>query len=419
MTKYDIAIIGAGPSGAVAAKFLHDAGLSVIVLEATHFPRFVIGESLLPFCMNVLENCGLTDTVAQQANAQGFQFKNGAAFARGDQYCSVDFHDRFEDNGWSTTFQVKRDAFDQTLIDAVIKAGVPVRFGHRIIAADLAEDDCRLTWQDDNGQTGDIHAGFVVDASGYGRVIPKLRGTANKATLQPRRALFTHMRDHITDPGYDRNKILITVHPDRHDIWYWLIPFDDGTASVGVVYPLTDPADTTDTADTSAHENDDTLFARLLGETGLVALLQQAEQTRPLGAIASYSSGNDHLYGDGYVLLGNSAGFLDPVFSSGVTIALYSAELAAKTLISRHNGDAPDWENDFAKPLNAGIATFKSYVEAWYDGRLQQIIFNQPDRDLQLKRMVVSILAGYAWNMENPLVAKTDRYLNLLHELSL
>ncbi|RCK51681.1 hypothetical protein TH25_08315 [Thalassospira profundimaris] len=419
MRKYDIAIIGAGPAGAVAAKFLLDAGLSVIVLEAAHFPRFVIGESLLPFCMNVLDKCGLTETIAAQAETQAFQFKNGAAFARGEQHCSIDFHDRFEDDGWSTTFQVKRDAFDQTLIDTVIKAGVPVKFGHRIIAADLAEGDCHLTWQDDNDQTGTIQAGFVVDASGYGRVIPKLRGNPNTASLMPRRALFTHMRDRITAPEYDRTKILITVHPDRHDVWYWLIPFADGTASVGVVYPLADPSAPTDAPDSRTQENDDALFARLLDETALGTLLKNAEQTHPLAAIASYSNGNDHLYGDGYVLLGNSAGFLDPVFSSGVTIALYSAELAAKALIARHNGDATDWENDFAKPLNAGIATFKSYVEAWYDGRLQQIIFNQPDRDLQLKRMVVSILAGYAWNMENPLVAKTDRYLNLLHELSL
>ncbi|PKR53132.1 NAD(P)/FAD-dependent oxidoreductase [Thalassospira marina] len=417
MDHYDIAIIGAGPAGAVAAKFLHDAGLSVIVLEATHFPRFVIGESLLPFCMNVLEKCGLADTVTANAANQAFQYKNGAAFARGEQHCSIDFHDRFESDGWSTTFQVKRDAFDKTLIDAVIHAGVTVKFGHRVVAAKLGEGDCTLGWQDDNGNAGHIHAGFVVDASGYGRVIPKLLGQANIATMQPRRALFTHIRDNITAPDYDREKILITVHPEKHDIWYWLIPFGDGTSSLGVVYPLDETA--LPTGDASSTENDAALFDRLLGETALGPLLAHATHTRPLAAIAGYSTGTERLYGDGYVLLGNSAGFLDPVFSSGVTIALYSAELAANALIARQKGNDPDWENSFAKPLSAGIATFKSYVDAWYDGRLQQIIFNQPDRDLQLKRMVVSILAGYAWNMENPLVAKTDRYLNLLHELSL
>ena len=117
------------------------------------------------------------------------------------------------------------------------------------------------------------------------------------------------------------------------------------------------------------------------------------------------------------MLLGNSAGFLDPVFSSGVTIALHSAELAAKALIARHNRKSVDWNLDFADPLSKGVDTFRAYVDAWYDGRLQTIIFNQPDDDSQLKRMVVSILAGYAWNMENPLVAKTERYLEMLHDL--
>jgi flavin-dependent dehydrogenase len=412
MAKFDIAIIGAGPAGAVSAKFLHDAGLSVIVLEATHFPRFVIGESLLPFCMNVLEKCGLVQTVIDQAEKAAFQFKNGAAFARGDQHCSIDFRDRFENDGWGTTFQVKRDAFDKILIDAVTQAGVDVRFGHRVINARLADGDCQIDYENDAGAHGTIHAGFVIDASGYGRVIPKLLGQPNNATMLSRRALFTHVRDNITDATYDREKILITVHPARQDIWYWLIPFADGTSSLGVVYPQ-------DGATTAPQTDETALFDRLVGETGLGPLLSRAEKTRPLSAIGGYSVTTDQLYGDGYVLLGNSAGFLDPVFSSGVTIAMYSAELAAKTLIARHHGHQPNWENDFAQPLGAGIATFKSYVEAWYDGRLQQIIFNQPNQDLQLKRMVVSILAGYAWNIENPLVAKTDRYLNLLHELCL
>lgn len=412
MTKFDIAIIGAGPAGAVSAKFLHDAGLSVIVLEASRFPRFVIGESLLPFCMNVLEKCGLAQTVVEHAKPAAFQFKNGAAFARGDQHCSIDFRDRFENDGWGTTFQVKRGEFDKILIDTVAEAGVDVRFGHRVINARLADGDCQLDFENDTGEHGTIHAGFVIDASGYGRVIPKMLGQANTATMQSRRALFTHVRDNITDATYDREKILITVHPTRHDIWYWLIPFADGTSSLGVVYPQ-------DNTDTNRKPDDAALFDQLVGETGLGPLLGRAEKTRPLGAIDGYSVTTDQLYGNGYVLLGNSAGFLDPVFSSGVTIAMYSAELAAKTLINRHQGRDQDWENSFARPLGAGIATFKSYVEAWYDGRLQQIIFNQPERDLQLKRMVVSILAGYAWNMENPLVAKTDRYLNLLHELCL
>ncbi|MCH2276627.1 NAD(P)/FAD-dependent oxidoreductase [Thalassospira sp.] len=402
----DIAIIGAGPAGSVIAKFLHDAGMAVTVLEAETFPRFVIGESLLPNCMNVLERAGLLDAVTDA----GFQFKNGAVFECGAQYMSIDFRQNFEPSAcWGTTFQVKRARFDQILAGETARAGVDIRFGHRVTSANLADGDCRLGFTDENGNPGELRAGFVVDASGYGRVLPRMLGLARPGKSIERRALFTHMRDHITDPGYDREKILITVHPTRHEIWYWLIPFSDGTASVGAIYPDNDPA--------FVGMADQDIFNKLINDTRLGSLLANAEPIRDLNSIAGYSAQSEKLFGDGYVLLGNSAGFLDPVFSSGVTIAMHSAELAAKALIARHNGNAVDWNMDFAEPLSKGVDTFRAYVDAWYDGRLQTIIFNQPDDDSQLKRMVVSILAGYAWNMENPLVAKTERYLEMLHDL--
>ncbi|MFH1806783.1 MAG: NAD(P)/FAD-dependent oxidoreductase [Pseudomonadota bacterium] len=401
----DIAVIGAGPAGSVAAKFLHDAGLAVTVLEAQTFPRFVIGESLLPNCMNVLERAGLLDAVT----AAGFQFKNGAVFECGPQYKSIDFRENFEPVGWGTTLQVQRARFDQILAGETARAGVDMRFGHKVTDACLKDGDCRLDFTDADGKPGQLRTGFVVDASGYGRVLPRMLGIAQPGKSIERRALFTHMRDHITDPAYDREKILITVHPVRHEIWYWLIPFSDGTASVGVIYPDNDPA--------FAAMTDQDIFKQLIDDTRLGILLSNAEPTRDISAIAGYSAQSEQLYGDGYALLGNSAGFLDPVFSSGVTIAMHSAELVAKTLVTRHHDKPVDWEQDFAVPLSRGVDTFRAYVDAWYDGRLQTIIFNQPDDDSQLKRMVVSILAGYAWNMENPLVAKTGRYLEMLHDL--
>ncbi|WP_217701479.1 NAD(P)/FAD-dependent oxidoreductase [Thalassospira lucentensis] len=405
----DIAIIGAGPSGTVAAKFLRDAGLSVIVLETQTFPRFVIGESLLPQCMNVLERAGLLGAI-QDA---GFQYKNGAVFARGAQHQSIDFRENFEDTGWGTTFQVQRSRFDQILAQETQNAGADIRFGHKVTHAVLRDGDCTLDFENEAGETGQIRSTFVIDASGYGRVLPRMLGTAKPddgpGQSIKRRAVFTHMRDHISGPSYDREKILITVHPVRSEIWYWLIPFSDGTASVGVIYPDQDPE--FDGLD------DQTIFDRLINDTHLGSLLADADPIRPLGTIAGYGAQSDTLHGDGYVLLGNSAGFLDPVFSSGVTIAMQSAELAATALIARSNGQPVDWNADYAIPLNKGVETFRAYVDAWYDGRLQTIIFNQPDEDNKLKRMVVSILAGYAWNLENPLVSKTDRYLEMLHDL--
>lgn len=405
MRDCDVAIIGAGPAGAVAAKFLHDAGLSVIVLEAQTFPRFVIGESLLPNCMNILERAGLLDAVEEA----GFQFKNGAVFERGPQYQAIDFRENFETDGWGTTFQVQRARFDKILTDHATNAGIDIRFGHKVTRAELAKGECQLTFENDQGAVEHLRSGFVLDASGYGRVLPRMLGIARSDHSTERRALFTHIQDNITDQDYDRNKILITVHPTHHEIWYWLIPFSDGTSSVGVIFPDQDPK-------WSAMEQQD-IFDTLINETRLGTLLADAKPTRPLNAIAGYSAQSDQLFGDGYALLGNSAGFLDPVFSSGVTIALQSAEMAAKVLIEHHQGKDVDWQKDYADPLEKGVATFRSYVDAWYDERLQTIIFNQPTDDTQIKRMVVSILAGYAWNIDNPLVSKTDHYLKMLHDL--
>jgi len=402
----DIAVIGAGPAGSTVAKLLHDAGLHVTVLEAQEFPRFVIGESLLPNCMNVLERAGFVPALEEA----GFQHKNGAVFECGPKYRTIDFRQNFETTGWGTTYQVKRAEFDHILANETASAGVDLRFGHKVTAVRASDGNCLITYQDKAGVTGELQAGFIVDASGYGRVLPKLLGLSRAPQSISRRAVFTHVKDRIDDPGYDRDKILITVHPDRHDIWYWLIPFSDGTASVGVIYPDGDPE--------FSGLNEQDVFHRLISETRLGQMLANAEPTRQLQSIAGYSAESENLCGDGYVLLGNAAGFLDPVFSSGVTIALHSAELAADMLIARHQGRTDiDWDTGFAKPLAHGVETFRSYVNAWYDGRLQTIIFEQPDDDFQLKRMVVSILAGYAWNMENPLVAKTDRYLEMLHDL--
>ena len=405
MHDCDIAIIGAGPAGAVAAKLLHDAGMHVTVLEAQTFPRFVIGESLLPNCMNILERAGLLDAV-QKA---GFQFKNGAVFERGPLYQSIDFRKNFEPSGWGTTFQVQRARFDKILTDTAIAAGIGIRFAHKVTEASLTDGDCQLTFQNDRGETGKLRASFVLDASGYGRVLPRMLGIARSGQSIERRALFTHVQDNMSTTDHDRNKILITVHPTHQEVWYWLIPFSDGTSSVGVIFPDQDPR--------WSSMDEQAIFDQLIADTRLGTILADARPIRPLNAIAGYSAQSDQLFGDGYALLGNSAGFLDPVFSSGVTIAMQSAEMAANVLINRHNAENVDWQNDYAIPLERGVATFRSYVDAWYDGRLQTIIFNQPTEDTKVKRMVVSILAGYAWNLDNPLVSKTDHYLKMLHDL--
>ena len=230
--SFDVIVIGAGPSGSVAAALLNKKGYRVLIIEKEYFPRFSIGESLLPQCMTYLEKAGMLDVVEKE----GFQFKNGAAFLRGDQYEHYDFTEKFTE-GRGTTFQVQRAQFDKVLADEAERQGVEIRYGQTVTAYSSDDNGVILTVQTEAGEPIELKAQFVLDASGFGRVLPRLLQLEKSSTLLPRSSLFTHIEDNITDSRYDRNKILITVHPEHPSIWYWLIPFGNGRASIGAVVP--------------------------------------------------------------------------------------------------------------------------------------------------------------------------------------
>ena len=401
---FDVAIIGAGPSGSVAAALLNKQGLKVCVLEQQHFPRFVIGESLLPHCMEMIAEAGLLEAVQAEPS---FQFKNGAAFTWGNRYTYFDFTDKFS-AGPGTTFQVRRAVFDQILIDEAAKQGVEVRFGQRVTAFGNQGDTARLDLTTDTGEQYSLTARFVLDASGYGRVLPRLLDLETPSDLPPRIAHFTHIQDNITHPKFDRNKILITTHPQHRDVWLWTIPFADNHCSIGVV----------GTPDKLAGDSETVLKKFALECPMLAEVLADAvwENEFPFRSIQGYSANVKSLHGRHFALLGNAAEFLDPVFSSGVTIAMHSAKLAADLLVKQFNGEAADWQREFAEPLMVGVNTFRTYVNGWYDGRFQDVIYAD-NRNADISRMLSSILAGYAWDTENPYVEKSERRLNALAEL--
>ena len=402
-TNCDVAIIGGGPAGAVAAALLNKQGLRVVVLEKQHFPRFVIGESLLPHCMEFIEAAGFGDAVRAEPS---FQLKNGAAFTWGGRYTYFDFTDKFS-SGPGTTFQVRRALFDKVLIDEAAAQGVDVRFGHGVAAFDNSGAEARLRIEADDGAY-ELSAGFVLDASGYGRVLPRLLDLETPSELPPRLAHFTHIVDNISSPTFDRDKILITTHPQHRDVWLWTIPFGDNHCSIGVV----------GTPDKLAGDSETVLKKFALECPMLAEVLADAvwENEFPFRSIQGYSANVKSLHGRHFALLGNAAEFLDPVFSSGVTIAMHSAKLAADLLVKQFNGEAADWQREFDEPLMVGVNTFRTYVNGWYDGRFQDVIYAD-NRNADISRMLSSILAGYAWDTENPYVEKSERRLNALAEL--
>lgn len=400
MHESDVLIIGAGPAGSVAANMLARRGFSVTVLERSHFPRFSIGESLLPQSMEFLDTAGLLPA----ARAAGFQYKNGAiVYANPRDTTTFDFRDK-SCSGWNDTWQVERARFDKALADAASATGAQVRFGETITAIAINADESVLDTVDADGTTRQYRARFTLDASGAGRVLARHMSLVLPTQAPPRTALFTHVADHITTPDYDRCKILIGIHPEHQDVWYWLIPFR-ARASVGVVGPVEKILETGDE------------LAALQGWIGAMprfaTLLADAQWDDKIRRIRGYAAEVSQLHGPGFALLGNAGGFLDPVFSSGVTVAMKSAVLASNLLIRQLDGETVDWDAGFERPLRAGYSVFRGFVDAWYRGDLQKIFFAREQRQ-SVRRQLCSILAGYVWNTDNPYTHRTDNRLRAL-----
>lgn len=398
-------IIGAGPSGAVAAAMLRRAGREVLVLERETFPRFSIGESLLPQSMQYIEEAGLLRDVVEA----GFQFKNGASFVWGERgETAFDFRDKFSP-GWGTTYQVQRARFDAVLADGAARMGADVRYRHEVLALEPAHGASTARVRAQDGSEFEVRARFVLDASGFGRTLPRLLGLERPSNFPVRGAIFTHVEDRIAPGAFDREKIRITVHPVHVDVWYWLIPFSNGRCSLGVVARR-------EFLEQYAGSETERLQAIVSEDPSLRALLADAVWDTPARQIVGYASNVQSLWGPGYALLGNAGEFLDPVFSSGVTIAVKSASLAVAAIRRELAGEAVDWEADYAAPLRAGVDCFRGFVEAWYAGGFQKIIFHEPQQPA-IRRMICSILAGYAWDRSNPYVAETKRRLAVLEGL--
>ena len=404
LERRQVVVIGAGPSGAIASALLKRNGHDVLVIERQHFPRFSIGESLLSHCLDFVEEAGMLEAV----QAAGFQLKNGAAFAWGEQYSAFDFGDTFS-NGKPTTFQVQRADFDKLLADQAALQGVDIRYGESVIAADVDAGKPLLTIEREDGSRYQVDADFMLDASGYGRVLPRLLDLEAPSNFPVRQAVFTHVEDRIDCAHFDRNKILVTTHPTQRDIWFWSIPFSNGRTSVGVVAAAEHFV--------GRSENLDDCLRSFIDETpSLQRVLANAVWDTPARTLSGYSANVKALHGPGFALLGNAAEFLDPVFSSGVTIAMRSASMAAAVLHRQLQGETVDWQTEFAEPLKRGVDTFRCYVEGWYAGTFQDVIYH-PDSKPHIRRMISSILAGYAWDETNPFVSEPKRRLRMLSDI--
>lgn len=396
---FDVAIIGAGPAGSAAGAWLAGRGRRVVCLERGWFPRHTIGESLLPHCNVLLREAGLFGAV----EARNYMPKRGATFAQGDRLERFCFARGLPGDD-EATFQVPRDDFDRTLATAARARGVDLRFGHEVETARADEGGATLGVRDvETGERSEIGARFLLDCSGPGRVLAKLWALDRPSGLPPRNAYFTQVEGDQRPEGELEGDIWVCLNPKG--TWLWIIPFSGGRTSVGVVGD-------DDRFDPAAGERE-RLFDAIRTEPNAAKRLAHAAPVLRTMSLRAWTTKTDRTHGPGWAVAGNAGDFLDPIFSSGVCLALESSLLAARLTDRVLDGQAVDWGVEFATPIASAVGVFRSFVEGWYRGDVPKIFFAREKLE-RVRRQVTSVLGGNVLNANNPLVRDPEGGLRTL-----
>ena len=403
MTECDVFIIGGGPAGSISAIKLVNAGYNVKLVEKTKFPRFVIGESLLPRCNEILDSAGVLESVEKA----GFQFKGGVAFENEQNDIKIIHFENNMGQKHNSSFQVRREIFDKLLLDEAEKLGANITMESEVTAYDEEANIVTVIHKD--GSEEKHHAKKVIDASGYGRVLPRLLDLDTGSSLTLRDAIFCRVKNDIRPKDGTDGYIYVYV-VGNNDAWIWNIPLSPTETSVGIVC-----SDEYYKSFNMTQEE----FWNHITETNSHAKKRyvNAEKINEVGFIGGYSSNVKKMFGNHFVMVGNATEFLDPVFSSGVTLALESGAKAAELIIDEFEGKNVDWQTEYQDYMMIGVDVFREYVEAWYDGRLQSILFSKTYTAEKIERKIVSVLSGYVWDEKNMFVHSPTESVNAIYKV--
>jgi flavin-dependent dehydrogenase len=378
----DAIVIGGGPGGSTAATVLARAGRDVLLLEKERFPRFHVGESLLPFNLPLFERLG----VAGKIRAAGFQTKRGAYFWNEETggIRPVDFATGIDDRHPSA-YQVKRAEFDELLLRHAVESGAEVR-EETAVDAVLFEDERAVgVIARSRRGTEEIRARVVVDASGQTALLSRQLGTRTFDPKLKRAGLFAHYEGIRWPEGQRPGDILLPI--DR-GVWYWIIPFSDGTCSVGEVF---EPSLAAQAA--TLEEKFDLLLGR---SARMQELLAGARRSSRIVGISDYSTSSARVSGEGWALVGDAATFLDPVFSTGVFLAMAMGERAAhridRALEKRGSVGARDLA-PYSKEVRRLVGRFRRFVYAFYDPVFFEA-FCSPEPFDRMRAAVTTVLSG-------------------------
>jgi flavin-dependent dehydrogenase len=378
---YDVVIVGAGPAGSTAANLLAQAGASALVLEKEIFPRFHIGESLLPIDLPIFARLGVAMDRAR------WQFKQGAEFIdeRTGEFAFFSFADGLPGTP-SHAWQVDRAEFDHFLARLAVDRGATINFGERMTAVDIGEGGVRVTT--DRGE----HRGrYFIDASGQDAFLAKQARTVAPLHDLGRAAVFCHFDDLAPE-------VLAELEPQGNikvliveDGWHWLIPMSGGRLSVGLVK--------------WRGKVDDDAFEAALAASPLVQRLTAGARRSPTRTIRNWSYKNLSPSGARWACIGDACAFLDPVFSSGVSLAMLGAERTVDLLVPalRAGGEGnPELLAPVHADMQIAYDSFEQLIRRFYHTRMVSHLFFAQNPDPMLRKGLISMLAGDVWRTDNP-----------------
>lgn len=407
---WDAIVIGAGPSGSTTAALLAEKGRRVLVLEKEKFPRYHIGESMMPFCWFTLDRLGL----AEKMDEIGFTQKHSVQFASTDGRISQPFYFfQHYDHPSATTWQVERKVFDQMLFDKARENGAVILEETKVLDVIRDENTGQVKGvrsQTKEGQIDTWYAPVTVDATGRDSLMVSKNRWRNRDPQLNKVAIWTYYEDGVRDPGLDSGSTTVAYLPEKG--WFWYIPMRDNRISVGVVAERDylfrgDTRDPGEIMDREIQEN-----------AWIKEHLAPAKQVGEYWVTGEYSYRSQYCADDGVVLVGDAFGFLDPVFSSGVFLALKSGELAADAIDEALEADdvSAGQFQEYGRQVCYGMETMRKIVYAFYHEEFNfgKLIKRNPD----LRPKLTDLLIGNIYGQEfDDLIAAVDEICDLPEDL--